>query len=293
MKRNTTTTLFFVLLLLGFVSCEKDGRRTDAKKIVAEWVGKTILFPDSMTTTYLGQDTLYTPPATPFKVLVYTDSTGCTGCKAQFYKWNVIIDEINESLSDQVHLQFVFHPKDEKEFQFLLRRDNFKYPVYLDRHNRMQELNRFPDIANFQCFLLDQDNKVVLIGSPVLNPKIWELYKQAITGEEKEPQSVEETTVEVGQETILIDDLKLNQESMVNFTLKNTGKAPLFIADISSSCGCTVPEWDRQPIDPGKETQIKVRVTPDEVGFFNKVIRVTCNTQEPVIRLIVKGMVEE
>ena len=43
-----------------------------------------------------------------------------------------------------------------------------------------------------------------------------------------------------------------------NFKFKNSGKAPLIITQASASCGCTVPEYSKDPIAPGQEGFIKV-----------------------------------
>lgn len=172
MRHIHTSILLFSTLLLLPVSCNKNSQKSEAAKIVSEWIGKTIRIPDDLPCTFKGKDTLFLPPNTPYKVFVFIDSTGCTGCKAQFYRWNPIIEEISQELSDKVNLQFVIHPKDEKELQFLFRKDNFNYPVYLDRTNEADKLNFFPREAHYQCFLLDDKNKVLLIGNPVINPHV-------------------------------------------------------------------------------------------------------------------------
>ena len=41
-------------------------------------------------------------------------------------------------------------------------------------------LNRFPKQDRYKTFLLDKENRVVLVGSPANNDKLWELYKQQI-----------------------------------------------------------------------------------------------------------------
>lgn len=43
-----------------------------------------------------------------------------------------------------------------------------------------------------------------------------------------------------------------------SFEFKNTGNAPLIISNVSASCGCTSPEWPKEPILPGKKGRIKV-----------------------------------
>ena len=42
------------------------------------------------------------------------------------------------------------------------------------------------------------------------------------------------------------------------FKFKNNGIEPLILSNVSSSCGCTVPEWPREPILKGKSASIKV-----------------------------------
>ena len=60
------------------------------------------------------------------------------------------------------------------------------------------------------------------------------------------------------------------------FVVKNTGDKPLIISNVKPSCGCTTPEWSKEPILPGKTGQIKVHynTTP---GSFQKMIEVFTN----------------
>ena len=69
---------------------------------------------------------------------------------------------------------------------YLFKRKGFNYLVFIDEQNTIEQLNHFPKQPEYQCFLLDKDNKVLLLGNPVLNPKICELYKQAVTGKKQE-----------------------------------------------------------------------------------------------------------
>ncbi|MFV0420303.1 MAG: DUF1573 domain-containing protein [Dysgonomonas sp.] len=289
-------SFYFLLMLvfLGMISCKKDDKKAEAEKIVAEWIGKEIILPADIRCTYLGRDTICPDSKTPYKVLVYTDSTGCTSCKLQLYKWNTFIQEAESEMAGKVSFHFYFQPKDEKELKFLLRRDNFSQAVYIDNESKLNAANEISDNMNYQCFLLDKDNKVILIGNPTLNPKIWDLYKQSITGEENtEQNNISQTTVEAEQTEIELKDTKVEETSMAIFILKNTGDTPLLIKDISASCGCTVPEWDKKPIKPGDKTEIKVKVTPDTSGHFRKTVTVFCNTKRGSIPLSIKSMVKE
>jgi hypothetical protein len=128
-----------------------------------------------------------------------------------------------------------------------------------------------------------------MIGNPSLNPKIWELYKRQISGQEQ--TNTRMTSVSVEQAEIEITGLRVGKKSEVVFKLKNEGDQPLLISHVDASCGCTVPFWEKKPIAPGKVTEIKVEITPEETGFFRKVIRVYCNDKNGIIPLVVKGEV--
>jgi len=67
------------------------------------------------------------------------------------------------------------------------------------------------------------------------------------------------------------------------FAFENTGTAPLIITHVQTTCGCTAPEWPKEPILPGESAAIKVRF--DSTGKFgrqNKVINVISNSVAPV-----------
>ncbi len=63
------------------------------------------------------------------------------------------------------------------------------------------------------------------------------------------------------------------------FQFTNTGKSPLIITDAVASCGCTKPEWPKEPIKPGETAGIKVTFnSAGKVGLQDKQITITANT---------------
>lgn len=62
------------------------------------------------------------------------------------------------------------------------------------------------------------------------------------------------------------------------FTFTNEGDGPLIISNAAGSCGCTVPEWPRQPIAPGQQGQIKVSFnSKGRAGRQDKRVTLTTN----------------
>ena len=65
-----------------------------------------------------------------------------------------------------------------------------------------------------------------------------------------------------------------------SFKFTNTGKSDLIIADVSTSCGCTVPSFPKTPIRPGEKEMIKISFnSAGKRGFQTKNIVVVANTQ--------------
>ncbi len=77
----------------------------------------------------------------------------------------------------------------------------------------------------------------------------------------------------------------------VNFTYTNTGKEPLILNRVKSSCGCTIPKWSRQPLMPGESDTIKVHYDTKRIGSFHKSITVYSNATKPTVVLKIKGKV--
>jgi hypothetical protein len=75
------------------------------------------------------------------------------------------------------------------------------------------------------------------------------------------------------------------------FVFKNTGKDPLVLNNVRSTCGCTVPEWPREPVLKGDKGKIKVSYNTRITGSFSKSITVYSNAGDPIV-LNIKGKVE-
>ncbi|MDP4266794.1 MAG: DUF1573 domain-containing protein [Bacteroidota bacterium] len=86
--------------------------------------------------------------------------------------------------------------------------------------------------------------------------------------------------------------IKQDGDPNCEFTFKNTGKEPLILTNCRASCGCTVPDWPKEPILPGKTGKIKVHYDTHRIGQFNKTITVTSNAKNSEEMITIKGNVE-
>jgi hypothetical protein len=77
------------------------------------------------------------------------------------------------------------------------------------------------------------------------------------------------------------------------FTFTNKGQKPLILNNVRAACGCTVPEWPKQPIAPGESGEIKVMYNTNIAGNFNKTITVSSNAANSNVTLRVRGNVNQ
>ena len=86
-----------------------------------------------------------------------------------------------------------------------------------------------------------------------------------------------------------------NPVQKCTFTFTNTGNAPLIINQAIASCGCTVPEYTKEPVAPGKTGTINVTYNGKGKfpGYFKKTITIRTNGKTEMTRLYISGEMEE
>ncbi|MCM2301553.1 MAG: DUF1573 domain-containing protein [Flavobacteriaceae bacterium] len=96
-------------------------------------------------------------------------------------------------------------------------------------------------------------------------------------------------------ETDIMDYGKITQNAngVRKFKFKNIGKSDLLITSVSSSCGCTVPNYSKEPIKPGGTGEIEIAYNTAILGGFSKMITVFSNASEPQKILRLKGIVSK
>lgn len=79
-----------------------------------------------------------------------------------------------------------------------------------------------------------------------------------------------------------------------DFKFTNTGSSPLIVSNVQASCGCTTPEYSKNPIAPGEEGMVKVVFnSTGQVGKQHKVITVVSNAASPNTLLHLRGEVKK
>lgn len=87
-------------------------------------------------------------------------------------------------------------------------------------------------------------------------------------------------------------EVPIHGNTTYTFEFKNTGNEPLVIQQVKAPCSCTVADWPKEPVLPGKKASIQVKYDSNRVGPINKSFQVLSNaSNEPSKSLFIKGKV--
>lgn len=264
----------------------------EISRMVQEWQGRTIVFPDDCVFTKNLTDTVdYRVSESSYKILVYVDSIGCVSCKLRLPIWKEFIKKI-DSISDQkIPVIFFFHPKDYKEVRYMLKRYDFDLPICIDRDNKFYNLNLFPTNIMFQTFLLDSNNNVCIIGNPIHNLNVKDLYLKQIEDCVQDISTLNTMLrVENHEYNMGIVDKHSNKE--ITISLHNIGRYPFHIRGITTSCDCIEACYDWKTIPTNEKKLIKVTYKAEQTGYFYRTISIYGNIPEESVTLNFAGMVK-
>ena len=107
----------------------------------------------------------------------------------------------------------------------------------------------------------------------------------------QEPTETKESGVVFDTLVYNYGTIEKGSDGKCSFAFKNTSDTPLILTNVAASCGCTVPSWPKNPINPGESSAIDVKYNTNNVGFFSKRITVTTNKQATPIILTITGKV--
>ena len=283
--------LIFIAILL--LSC-KESKQNRIARLVNEWNGKIIQFPDSMCLTSYRNDTAivkYIREQTPYTILNYVDTIGCVSCRLQLPRWKTMMEELDSLYPNKVTCLMVFNPQGKRKLIKHLRNNQFNYFVYIDEMDILNRMNKFLNEEDFGTFLLDKNDKIVAVGNPVLKPRVRDLYFHIISGKMVVSSVDKEalTVVSLLKDKVDLGDFSWNKEREAEFVISNVGKLPLVINDVITSCGCTKVDYTKKPILSGENIILKIKYKAEQPEHFNKTITVYCNAEGSPFHLKISG----
>ena len=180
-----TKILFLILSFFLFIHCSSDNdkKKKEIKDIVNTWLSRVIEIPESLEPILINATAHDAFDTYSQKIIVYINSAGCVECslgKSLPY-WVQNIKEIESTeLKNRTCFIFIINSNNPKQVASHFHNTQFNYPIYFDHTDEFNKRNRLPENPLFHVMLLNKENKVLLIGSPVNNDKMWNMYKKHI-----------------------------------------------------------------------------------------------------------------
>lgn len=175
--------IFVAFIICMNISC----KQSTIKNQIKQFISTEITIPTDMNIVINGVDSVTEAPIlinnSIAKMIIFYDSTLCSPCKISYIKeWDEFI-VISKALQGQFEPIFIFSPAENKlnELQISLKVNKLDYPIFIDSKGLFQSQNpRLPFDKKLHTFLVDKNNRVVLVGDPSYNRDLWALYKTTI-----------------------------------------------------------------------------------------------------------------
>jgi hypothetical protein len=90
-------------------------------------------------------------------------------------------------------------------------------------------------------------------------------------------------TIDFNEKSKDFGDITQGDKVEHTFVFTNSGDVPLVISNVAVSCGCTAPNWPKEPVAPGATGELKVVFnSAGKMGRQNSVVRIYSNAAEPI-----------
>ncbi len=169
-------------MILVFFAC---GNRQKIVEELSQLQSKSIILPQQSRFTIQGKDTVLMDfmKESRLKLLVFIDSSECSSCSVnKMFLWDNLI-EYSRKYKGNLKFYFIFSPQkqDKESVQIALTNNAFDYPVFIDSLGEFERWNpHLPKNKALHTFLLDENNNVILVGNPLHNKKIEEMFYKVV-----------------------------------------------------------------------------------------------------------------
>lgn len=125
----------------------------------------------------------------PLKLCVFVSDEFCTSCYLKkMFQWEDFLELEKEY---DFYIYFIFEPQEgcEDNFQIFFYQAELDHPFYLDKNKEFLSVNAsIPDERMFHTFLLDENNKVILVGDVLHNEEVERQFRDIIKERRTSPE---------------------------------------------------------------------------------------------------------
>lgn len=183
MKVGKGSFVWFSLLTMMFLSCNHKEKQMQG--YIAKMQETPVCVPLDKLDCVLNQEKMpiRLADSSNLRLVIYADFIVCSSCRIkEMYKWDDFLSKL-DIRSNQMEVLFIFAPSHDKIGQFKMAAKALpeNYPIYMDTTNIFLKSNpHIPSNPIFHTFLLDENNNVLLVGNPLENEKIEELFWEIV-----------------------------------------------------------------------------------------------------------------
>ncbi len=170
----------FILIFVVFYSCSKQKSTANLfPPELKEYYGRQLILPKR--TWYFKGEEISVETLYPLSIVIYYDLSDCLPCKSkEFSLWLPFLNEIrNDSMP--INIIPICASCDDTFIYALYKSNDINIPCIWDNRKEFEKYNTLPNNPLYHTFLLDENNKILLMGTPLYNPKLWQNYKKIIT----------------------------------------------------------------------------------------------------------------
>lgn len=168
----------FILFVLA-VLCQCSSKASESE--IAELFNMDIQIIDTLPIYSPNIDSLFIEStlfveSSKLKLITHIDGT-CSSCVEDLIQWKELIETLK---NEKLQILIYFHTNNLDLYRTYFKRLRFNHDVIIDKENVFLNNNQFPEGTNLHTVLLDENNEIMLIGNPIKDMAIKELYYEVI-----------------------------------------------------------------------------------------------------------------
>lgn len=292
--RVIVNSIILFVAFLNLISCKQ--KNIEKENAIARWLGKEIVIPEG--SIYQIGDTAveYCFDAADFKIVTYVDSTGCTACRMKLNEWDKFINEIKGIDDVEINFVLIIGTKDKYQVTDILKINSFDHPVIIDTEFGFSKLNKISEDVKLHTFLLDKDNNVVIVGNPINNPKMKELYYKLLKNQKDDiPNSsgsdiLNDSYSYCSNPVISLGIVHAGDTINKIFRITNNGNDTLALQEMIPSCNCLKLNISSSKIQTGEYADVEMTYVVDSIkGYFSRSADIYFNERKDPVHLVMHG----
>lgn len=167
--------LIFIILIFFFCSC--NNRNKEIENELSQILGKDVELIDTLSYFSINRGLYNDSIPHQMKIVSYIDGS-CGSCLYALASWKELLKSKD---FENVFFRLYVKTYNLNQLSLILEEIDFNYPVVVDFQNQFYEKNNIQNQINYETLLVNKDNKILLVGNPLLNDEIKNLYLEAIS----------------------------------------------------------------------------------------------------------------